>query len=69
MQVEGLRPGRFYAARLLVTPVVQMVGVEPLVMEPTASELLVFRTVPTPPGQMQPPALAQRARNALKVRT
>lgn len=40
----------------------------PIVLRRQHSPLRVFRTVPTPPGPMQAPALTQRARNALKVR-
>jgi hypothetical protein len=66
-QVTALRPGRYYAVRICCTPVAMAPG-EPAVVFPSqCSQLQVFRTVPTPPGPMQAPALSQRARNALKV--
>lgn len=69
-QVSGLRAGRFYAARIVATAsCTYAVGEEQQLVEfaASSSEILTFRTQPTPPGQMQAPALAQRARTALKV--
>jgi hypothetical protein len=65
--VTALRPGRFYAVRVCCTPMAAEVGAAPVVFSVVPSQLRVFRTQPTPPGPMQPPSLAQRARNALKV--
>ncbi|KIZ02144.1 fibronectin type III domain containing 3A, partial [Monoraphidium neglectum] len=67
-EVTALRPGRYYAVRICCTPVAMAPG-EPAVVFPSqCSQLQVFRTVPTPPGPMQAPALSQRARNALKLK-
>jgi hypothetical protein len=68
LQVTGLRSGRFYAARVVATATAAVEeGQQQFVFPATSSQVLPFRTRPTPPGQMQAPALAQRARNALKV--
>lgn len=71
-QVTALRPGRYYAVRArctaVATPLDAAEGELLVAFPPACSQLLTFRTVPTPPGPMQPPALSQRARNALKVR-
>lgn len=67
MQVTALRPGRYYAVRLRCTPVATAPREVPVAFASQCSALQLFRTIPTPPGPMQPPALSQRARNALKV--
>jgi hypothetical protein len=68
LQVTGLRSGRFYASRVVATATAAVDGgQQQVVFAATSSQVLPFRTLPTPPGQMQAPALAQRARNALKV--
>lgn len=70
LQVTGLRAGKFYAARIVATAsCTHVVAKEQQLVQFAAgsSEVLPFRTLPTPPGQMQAPALAQRARTALKV--
>ena len=66
-QVTDLRPGRYYAVRMWCTATATAAGQPPATFAPQTSQLQVFRTLPTPPGAMQPPSLAQRARNALKV--
>ncbi|KAF8059974.1 FNDC3B [Scenedesmus sp. PABB004] len=69
VQVTGLRSGRFYAARVVATACATVSGTAQQVCFPAAgSPVLPFRTRPSPPGQMQAPALAQRARNALKLK-
>jgi hypothetical protein len=69
LQVTGLRSGRFYASRVVATATAAVDGgQQQVVFAATSSQVLPFRTLATPPGQMQAPALAQRARNALKVR-
>lgn len=70
LQVTGLRAGRFYAARIVASASCSYALAEQqqhVQFAATSSEVLPFRTLPTPPGQMQAPALAQRARTALKV--
>ncbi|GBF99904.1 hypothetical protein Rsub_12812 [Raphidocelis subcapitata] len=67
-EVTALRPGRFYAVRVRCTPLATLDGAPPVVFPPVHSQLRLFRTEPTPPGPMQPPSLAQRARNALKLK-
>eukprot|EP00879_Flechtneria_rotunda_P003440 GHRR01003669.1.p1 GENE.GHRR01003669.1~~GHRR01003669.1.p1 ORF type:complete len:1144 (+),score=472.39 GHRR01003669.1:203-3634(+) len=68
LQVTGLRSGRFYAARLVATARVVIDGSDGTCFPATSSEVVPFRSTPTSPGQMQAPALAQRARNALKLK-
>lgn len=68
MQVKGLSPGRHYAARVVANPVTYIPDNKQVQFPGLASEAHLFRTTPTCPGPMQPPSLAQRARNALKVR-
>lgn len=69
VQVTMLRSGRFYAARVVATATAVVEGSQqPVAFAAATSQVLPFRTLPTPPGQMQAPALAQRARNALKLK-
>jgi hypothetical protein len=69
LAVTGLRAGRYYGVRVVATVSVCVDDGPLLEFPPNCSAVVGFRTSPTPPGQMQAPALAQRARNALKVRT
>ncbi|KAI8476074.1 MAG: fibronectin type III [Monoraphidium minutum] len=67
-EVTSLRPGRFYAVRICCTTVATAAEEPPVQFDSSCSPTQLFRTVPTPPGPMQPPALSQRARNALKLK-
>ena len=65
-QINNLRPGRTYAFRVTPLPFSDAyLAIPPLPPSPAVS----FSTVPTAPGQPQPPQLVARARNSLKVTT
>lgn len=69
LQVEGLRPGRLYAARVGVTVTLSASETDNAVfaVDVEESSPVFFRTQPTIPSVLQSPSLTQRARNALKV--
>lgn len=71
-QVEQLLAGRRYAVRLVVSYGPGQNGEDGSSQEQQAVQVhnpppVLFSTAPDLPSTMQPPALAQRARNALKV--
>lgn len=66
--MTALQPGRYYAVRICCTPVADAPGAPRVVFGSQASPLQAFRTLPAPPAQMRPPALARRAPDALEVK-
>lgn len=67
VQVKGLRPGRRYAARVLVQPTVTNL-LEVVVAPPPPSEVVAVETLPCAPMGQPAPQLASRAKKELKAR-
>ncbi|CAD7698634.1 unnamed protein product [Ostreobium quekettii] len=65
-QLRGLRPGRYYAIRVVAKPTCD----DPTVRleAPECSAVAVFHTTPTVPGAPQPPQLTSRERTSLKFK-
>lgn len=68
LQVKGLRPGRTYAARVLVNPKVTNFAGEVVVTPCAPSETILVATMPCPPMGQPAPQLASRGKKELKVR-
>ncbi len=66
VQVKGLRPGRRYAARVLVQPTVTNL-LEVVVVPPPPSDVVAVETLPCAPMGQPAPQLASRAKKELKV--
>ncbi|KAL4434999.1 hypothetical protein ABPG77_003824 [Micractinium sp. CCAP 211/92] len=67
VQVKGLRPGRRYAARVLVQPTVTNL-LEVVVVPPPPSDVVAVETLPCAPMGQPAPQLASRAKKELKFK-
>lgn len=66
VQVNDLKAGRSYAVRV-VASTDNFDSDDGIDLRIQNADPVIFQTQPTVPSAVQPPALVQRARNALKV--